>query len=177
MRNKGLLFVLGLFGLLSCCHAGVTVDFTLLMSGTCTDTNSSDFGTFCTAKGNSQAITSTISDDNGVEEAVANKIGSYAILNANLTSLDQNTFIGEGNMTFGTHLSRQHTLIFESLGVGFSLPTNETFVFSFGSTFTAFGSAGVFQDSHGAITVNGYLNVYTTQLSIFVNGIIYDVYG
>lgn len=117
-------------------------------------------------KGGSQAITTTISDDTGVEEAVTNKIGSYAIMNANLTSLDADTFIGEGNMTFGnnrfalimlitdkpiqgTHLSRQHTLIFESLGVGFNIPTNDTFVFSFGATYTAFGTAGVFEDSHG----------------------------
>jgi len=167
--------VLLLLVLVCSCFAQSTVDFTLSMTGSCVNTGSGDLNTFCTAKGNSQSITTIVSAVSGVTQTVSNKIGSYAVLNMNVTSLVENSFIGVGNMSFGTHLRREHTLEFQSLGVGFNYPTNNTFVYSFGATFTSFGSGGVFNHAHGTLTMNGYINFYTTAWTIFVNGIIYDV--
>ena len=93
----------------------------MYLEGTCEDYGQGDLSTFCTAKvhslvykfadsnkknnkikGGSQAITTTISAEDAIETSVATKIGSYAVLLLNVTSLVEDTFIGFGNMSFGS---------------------------------------------------------------------------
>jgi hypothetical protein len=111
MLCTALLVLIG-FAQLASAQFEDTDSFSLLMQGTCVSGQSTGS---CTLKGNSQTIQTLISPSDALIFTVKPHLGSYAHLTMNWAT-DSSGISIQGNMTFGTHTARDHTIIFETHG-------------------------------------------------------------
>eukprot|EP00056_Hartaetosiga_gracilis_P018827 m.12037 g.12037 ORF g.12037 m.12037 type:complete len:177 (-) comp7107_c0_seq1:142-672(-) len=159
------LTVLAVFG-------DVDNEFTMQFKGTCRNQ-----GTQCEAKGNSQTISMTVDPSDAIDFSVKTVIGSYADIRSVVTyNKDTNMYSEYGNVTFGTHLTRSHTLYFNTNGnTGRKEYVNKEggeYVYSMSAVVD--GGTGAFDGARGMMSVAGYgidadFSSFTQYVSIVSN--------
>eukprot|EP01088_Endostelium_zonatum_P009584 TRINITY_DN22849_c0_g1_i1.p1 TRINITY_DN22849_c0_g1~~TRINITY_DN22849_c0_g1_i1.p1 ORF type:complete len:171 (+),score=37.55 TRINITY_DN22849_c0_g1_i1:16-528(+) len=158
---KGVLTTVVLLLVLVCVLEAKRVAFVLNFDGVCT-TNA----TYCSSKASSQRITSLISANNGPQTTFEKAAGSVAIFHQHLRIQLPNTFFDRGNMTFGTHLDKQHSLYFRSFGAGHFTSHSGRYVA--GSTVDIVDGGGIFRGAKGLASV---ISVYHTATGKIENNV------
>jgi len=139
-----------------------TSSFSLFMEGTCSNTT-----LFCVLKGNSQTISTLISATDTLDFIVKPHIGSYALMTVTWTPLSSGGISLTGNMTFGTHNSRDHTIFFDAEG---TTAGNQDYFFS-ATAGVVTGGLGVYDGYQGIITTaGGAANADATRVMALVSG-------
>eukprot|EP01127_Copromyxa_protea_P005573 TRINITY_DN15474_c0_g1_i1.p1 TRINITY_DN15474_c0_g1~~TRINITY_DN15474_c0_g1_i1.p1 ORF type:complete len:173 (-),score=42.04 TRINITY_DN15474_c0_g1_i1:24-542(-) len=128
-----------------------TESFSLFVRGSC---KTVDDSATCRLKGNSQTMTTLVGNDDGIEFQAKEHFGSYAVVSLNVTDLS-NGFVASGNITFGTHGSRDATLYFTVSQVTFVNGQQQLWSALAGNIT---GGLGEFLDHQGVISIGGAFN-------------------
>lgn len=121
--------------------------FSFFFTGECDHTNQT-----CKLKANSQEISTLISPRDALTFSVKNHIGSFAQTVIKYTVAADGTITLAGNMSFGNHNARDHTIIFHLTGTTSS--DNKGFGFS-STSGNIIGGVGVYKNAGGIITSAG----------------------
>jgi hypothetical protein len=144
-------------------------EFALSMQG---HFNSSSEAPFAFAiKGNSQTITTLIKPKtDAVTFSVQPIIGAYAEARFNKSTTATR---GAGSISFGTHLSREHTLNFYAVNVDTVIPGGATGESVVSNTYQVKGGSGAFEKHFGVITISSIVHTDNT-VSAFLHGYVYQ---
>eukprot|EP00730_Choanoeca_flexa_P010385 TRINITY_DN17733_c0_g1_i1.p1 TRINITY_DN17733_c0_g1~~TRINITY_DN17733_c0_g1_i1.p1 ORF type:complete len:185 (+),score=26.20 TRINITY_DN17733_c0_g1_i1:253-807(+) len=153
--------------------ASVDYEWTAQFKGNCVmvdDTHGN-----CTARANSQTLSTTISPQDAVTFDVTTLFGAYASLQNVISFQKDGSFAESGQISFGTHLSQSHTLYYRSFD--FSGKQNQfdsldaKIIFSM--TAQVAGGKGAFNDAVGMISYQGYgqpdLSDFVTYVSFVIS--------
>ncbi|ELR19298.1 uncharacterized protein ACA1_264720 [Acanthamoeba castellanii str. Neff] len=152
--------IIALFALLLIAQVS-SFQFALQMKGYCTQG--------CQLKGGSQTVTTTISSsDDAVKFSVASVIGTYATFNIS----DPSTGFSKGDMSFGTHLARTHTVEFEAFNPATQIPGAEGMVVV-NDVYNVKGGSGAFDGATGMISATASVNTTSGYSETFVYGVIF----
>eukprot|EP01090_Pellita_catalonica_P013278 TRINITY_DN3101_c0_g1_i1.p1 TRINITY_DN3101_c0_g1~~TRINITY_DN3101_c0_g1_i1.p1 ORF type:complete len:177 (+),score=33.41 TRINITY_DN3101_c0_g1_i1:44-574(+) len=158
--------VFALFGFAS--SALVRTDWAMIAHGNCHN------GRECSVRANSQEIKVFINPQDGVETSVHETKGSYAEFNFEVTKANSTNFFDKGNVTFGTHLVKNHVAFFQPEGPGDISkgpdPTHDIFA----ALYSVKGGAGFFEKAYGTFSITGEINTSSNDVVMSVVGIIYS---
>jgi len=155
-----------------CSAALRRTEFTVRGEGTCPRTNN-----YCKVKANSQEQLELISPADGIRQQVVYLKGSYADFTFNVERISGNHFYTDGNVTFGTHMARTHTIYFNYTEAGLSVPGPDPNHVLISGLYKIIKGAGVFKGAAGVMTVVGEVEISTGKVMFELSGYLYHESG
>eukprot|EP01089_Gocevia_fonbrunei_P021591 TRINITY_DN8445_c0_g1_i1.p1 TRINITY_DN8445_c0_g1~~TRINITY_DN8445_c0_g1_i1.p1 ORF type:complete len:176 (-),score=38.83 TRINITY_DN8445_c0_g1_i1:21-548(-) len=129
---------------------------------------------YCKLKAQSQELIQHISPTEGVVTEIVYLQGTYAEFTFHIEAHPNGThFYSDGNVTFGTHMFRNHVIYFKNLGLGDALPGPDSTTLVISSLYTITKGAGAFEGASGVMAVTGVIDLAKARPSFIISGYLY----